>query len=203
MGTAILILASCKNNPTISVQGSPESNPLKAGKGKYALKSGIVEYKTKVMGMDATQLTFFDDYGGREATDMTMEFMGNKIHTITITKDGYYYTIDPQQKTGKKVPVSMKQGEIDFENLTDRIQQEMKIKKVGEETFLGKHCIRYSIENEALKMKGYYLVWNGIPLKTDVDLSTMKMVMDAMKVEENPNVPAEKFEISAGIVIKE
>src|SRR5665647_3513189 len=52
-------------------------------KGKYAIKSGIVEYKTQMMGMDMKQLLTFDDYGKIEMTEVIMEMTGMKTHAVT------------------------------------------------------------------------------------------------------------------------
>lgn len=194
----ILMIASCKNNPT-TPGANTSDNPVTVGKGKFALKSGIVEYKTKMMGMDATQVTYFDDYGGLETNEVTMEMAGMKMRTLTVTRDGFVYNFDPDRKTGTKTALSSKKDNFDFENVTDEFRKDFNLKNMGEEPCNGKSCIKYSIENESLGMKGYYWVWKGIPMKTDIDMGTAKMLMDAVKVQENVPVPAVKFEVPADI----
>jgi hypothetical protein len=78
--------------------------------------------------------------------------------------------------------------------------KDMNIKKIGTEVFLGKTCDKMSIDYKDIKMKGTYLVYKGIPLSMDSEIGTMKMKMDAEKLVENPNVPADKFDIPADIV---
>jgi len=155
------------------------------------------------MGMEATQTMCFDDYGAKENQDVAMEVMGFKVHTITVMKDGFSYNYDPDKKTGTKTSLTGRNDNIDFENLTEEIQKEMKIEKIGSEKFLDKNCTKFSINNEKLRMKGSYLVWKGIPLKTDVDLGGMKMLLEATKITENADVPAEKFVIPADIKFQE
>jgi hypothetical protein len=173
-------------------------------KGKYAIKSGIVEYKTQMMGMDVKQVLTFDDYGKKEVTEMLMEMMGTKMHTISITKDGFQYTYDLEKKTGTKSPYySGGSSNIDFENLSAEMTKDMNLKKLGTEQYLGKTCEKMTVDYEKMKMKGSFLVYKGVALKMDADVGTLKMNLLAEKFEENPEIPASKFEVPADVTIAE
>lgn len=197
----LLALFSCKNKTATTSAGNNEEKSAveNLSKGKYAIKSGIVEYKANVINMEQTQTITFDDYGAKQVTQAKMEMMGMKINQYTLIKDGYIYSFNKEKKTGTKHPVAAEKSDIDFQNLTEEIKEKMKIKKIGEETFLGKPCVKYSIDNEKLKMKGVYWVWNGIALKMDVDMGGMKMVLETVKIEENPNIPANTFDVPSDI----
>ena len=203
MLASILMLYSCKSKTSepAATSENPAATANATTKGKYAIKSGIVEYKTQVMGMDMKQTLTFDDYGQKEATDMEAEMMGVKIHTVTITKDGFIYTLDLEKKTGTKI--SGKSPNIDFENLSEEMVKDMNLKKEGTEDFLGKTCEKMSIDYTKMKMKGTYLVYKGVALKVDTDMGAMKMNLVAEKFEENPVIPAEKFEVPADIKVTE
>ena len=82
------------------------------------------------------------------------------------------------------------------------IAKEMNIKKVGTQSFLGKTCDKYTIDFKKQQMKGSYLVWNGIALKTEMTVMGMKTTIEATKIEENPTIPADKFEVPKGIKIQ-
>jgi hypothetical protein len=201
-------ILSCKNQSSdnTGTENNVSEVAAKAGdeapKGKYAIKSGIVVYKTQMMGMEVKQTLSFDDYGKKEVTDVMMEMMGTKIHTVSLTKDGFIYNIDMVKKTGTKSPeVSANNTNIDFQNLTEEMTKEMNLKKEGNEMFLGKNCEKMSIDYTKMKMKGTFLVYRGVALKVDTDLGTMKMKLEAEQFEENPTIPAEKFEIPADITI--
>jgi hypothetical protein len=196
----LICLISCQNKKS-QVDEETEGLLGKVGKGKYGIESGVVEYKTKMMGMDAIQKLYFTGYGEKESTVTEIEMMGMKLKSVTVTKDGMMYNYDPQQRTGSKTSMDPKSN-IDFENLTEQVMDDMKIRKVGEENLLGRQCIKYSIDNATLQMKGFYWVWKGIPLKTDVDMGGMKMVLEAVKVEENVAVPDNQFEIPEDIRIQ-
>ena len=200
------LLFSCKSktSETAATSENPAASETSTPKGKYAIKSGIVQYKTEMMGMEVMQTLTFDDYGKKEATDVEMEMMGVKIHTVNLTKDGFIYNLDMVKKTGTKSPeVNMANASIDFENLTEEMVKEMELKKLGTEEFLGKTCEKMSIDNKKMGMKGTFLVYKGVALKSETDLGSMKMNLLAEKFEENPAIPAAKFEVPADITITE
>ena len=202
----VVTAISCKNASTDKGQASTEMKmetpaPSKA-KGKYAIKSGILEYQPSVMGFEARQTTYFDNYGALEANIVSMEIMGTKSESLTLTRDNYIYTIDLVNKTGTKVYASPKSS-INFEDLTEEALMDWKLKREGKETVLGKECEKWYMDNDDLKMKGYYWTWKGVALKVDLDMSISKMQLEATKIEENANIPADRFEIPADVVIKE
>ncbi len=193
------------NNADSTKTATTENNEVKAPAGsKYQLKSGIVTMNSEVMGIKNTVTMYFDEYGKKESQISTGEFMGVKTENMNLTKDGYMYTVDLLKKTGTKMKIlSNNPQNLDFSALTEDIMKEMNLKKEGTETFLGKTCDKYSMNYEKMKMKGYYLVWQNIAVKTDMEISGMKMKLEATKIEENVSVPADKFEIPADIKIQE
>ncbi len=203
---SLLMLFSCKSKtsePAATGENQTEA-ASSTPKGKYAIKSGIVEYKTQIMGMDVKQTLTFDDYGKKDIQDVEMEMMGVKIHTATLTKDGYVYTLDMTKKTGTKKPViTMNNANIDFENLSEEMVKDMDLKKLGTEEFLGKTCEKMSINYTKMKMKGTYLVYKGVALMVDTDLGSMKMKLIGEKFVENPELPADRFDVPADVTITE
>ncbi len=205
---SIAMLSACKgkttattavaDNETATVTETPVSGVVNT-KGRYAIKSGIVEYKTEVMGMTGLQVLTFDDYGKLEMTDASMEMMGTKIRTVTIMKDGLIYTLDMEAKTGYSMRGSS--PNIDFENLSEQMVKDMNLRKIGTESYLGKNCDKMSIDYQKMNMKGDFLVFKGVPLKVNTDMGTMKMVLNATSFTENPAIPASKFEIPADFVM--
>jgi len=205
---SIVMLSACKGKTTATPADSDTESATvteTAGsgiintKGRYAIKSGIVEYKTEVMGMAGMQTLTFDDYGKLEMTDASMEMMGTKIRTVTIMKDGLIYTLDMEAKTGNII--SGNSPNIDFENLSDEMVKDMNLKKIGTESYLGKNCDKMEIDYQKLNMKGDFLVFKGVPLKINTDMGTMKMVLNATSFTENPTIPASRFEVPSDFVM--
>lgn len=204
----LIFFLSCKTKgPQTEEQTASEQKTeltTKKGKHKYEIKSGIVEYKTQTMGTDVVQTLYFDNYGAKEANEIAMEIAGIKSNTRTINKDGYMYNLDITTKTGTKTKTFAASGaDINFSELTDEMVKRMDLRKVGSEDFAGKTCDKYTIDYKDLSMKGSFLVWKGVPLKSEVDLSTIHTTMVAKNFEENADVPAEKFEVPADYNITE
>jgi outer membrane lipoprotein-sorting protein len=200
-----IVLSACNSKtskqPAPAKENAPEA-ARETTKGKYAIKSGIVEYKTQMMGMDMKQVLTFDDYGKKEVTEMLMEMMGTKMHSVTLTRDGFVYNYDLEKKTGTKNPFyGGGSSSIDFENLSEAMIKDMNLKKLGTEQYLGKTCQKMTIDYEKMKMKGSFLVYKGVALKMDADMGTMKMNLIGEKFVENPEIPANKFEVPADVVI--
>lgn len=204
-----IMLFACQGKTPKQAPSAPDAEkPAEvvkgAAKGKYAIKSGMVEYKTQMMGMDMKQLLTFDDYGKIEMTEVIMEMTGMKTHAVTLTKDGYVYAYDLVKKTGTRNPFYGGGSQsIDFENMSKEMISDMKLKKEGTEEFLGKKCDKMSIDYDKMKMKGNFLVYKGVALKMETDMGTVKMNLVADKFVENPEIPAGKFEIPADVKITE
>ncbi len=203
-----IMICSCGNS-TPKNQSDDDSSvksdaPVAAPavKGKYAVKSGIVVSKGNMMGMNAVQTLYFDDFGASEAIYTSMEMMGTTITSVSVTKEGWTYNFNPKDKTGTKSYASAGKGNLDFENLTDEVIKEYNIKKIGSETVLGKECDKYSMNSPSMNIKGEYCVWKGIALKMNVDMSSIKMIFEATSVQEDVAVQADKFVIPADIVFK-
>jgi hypothetical protein len=200
-----MALFSCKSKP--AVPDATGNNPTEAAsstsKGKYAIKSGIVEYKTQMMGMDMKQILTFDDYGKKEVTEMVADMMGVKIHTVMLTKDGFVYNYDLEKKTGTKSVSYQAGANIDFENISKEMVRDMNLKKEGTEEYLGKTCDKMSIDYTKMKMKGTFLVYKGVALKSETDMGTMKVNLVGEKFIENPEIPADKFDVPADVTISE
>jgi hypothetical protein len=203
---SLMLLFSCKSktSETASTTGDQAGVVKETPKGKYAIKSGIVEYKTQMMGMDMKQVLTFDDYGNKDVTEVMMEMMGTKIHTVTLHKDGFVYTYDMVKKTGTKSPFyQASSSDIDFENLSEEMVKDMNLKKEGTEEFLGKTCEKMSIDYTKMKMKGSFLVYKGVALLVDTYMGAIKMKLVGERFVENPVIPAEKFEVPADVTITE
>lgn len=199
------IIVSCQPSTNTDKQSpdTPEKTSAKLAKNKYGIKSGIVEYSTKAMGTEVNQTLYFDDFGAKEATEISMEMAGFKSNTLNINKGEYAYTLDMNAKTGTKHKIIPTGVEIDFNNLSEELEKKMNLEKVGKENFAGKECEKYTIDYKDMQMKGSFLVWKGIALKSDFNLSTMKTEMIAKNIQENVNIPASKFEVPADFKITE
>jgi len=160
------------------------------GAKRYGIKSGTITTEMDMMGQTITNTTYFDDYGAKEATSMNM--MGMEM--TQINKDGKMYLVNKGEKSVQEMP--NQQQSINFMNLTEEMIAKNKIKETGKETVAGKECTVYTAEISQMgqTVKATYSVWNGIPMKTNVDAGGFGITSKVVKVEEGP-VDAAKFEI--------
>ena len=71
-------------------------------------------------------------------------------------------------------------------------------KKIGNETFLGKNCEVW----ELTKLKSKVWVYKYIPLKTIMNILG-EVTIEAVKIEENASVSADKFVVPKGFKVTE
>jgi hypothetical protein len=179
-----------------------------AGHKKYEIKSGIITTET-VMSMNGMNLTskkvlYFDDYGAKECEeefktdDAGKEFLAMRI----FVKDGFHYTCSVENKGGVKTKSSGYGVASPFNMSEASTQTDSQYKVLSETTVCGKSCKGFSMVTPSGNISMYG--WNGITLKTVVDNASMdlKTSTTATKIEENVAIPAEKFEVPAGVVMQ-
>jgi len=162
---------------------------------RYGIKSGILTQKSE---MGETTICF-DNYGALEAQKMKMNFMGNEMEMTILRKDGKTYMINHTEKQVQEMPAGGGMGgaDINFLALTDAVKSANKIKEIGKETVLGKECTKYSMTQSqmGMDMAQTVWVWQGIVLKTLTDGGQFQFGNEAVKLEENVEIPASTFEI--------
>ena len=155
----------------------------------YGIKSGTIKTEMDMMGQTITNTTYFDDYGAKQATSMSM--MGMEM--TQISKDGKMYMINKGEKSVQEMPA---QQSINYLNLTDEVIAKNKIKEIGKETVAGKECTIYTAEISQMGQtaKATVSVWNGIAMKSVIDAGGFSITQKVVEVTEGP-VDAALFEI--------
>jgi hypothetical protein len=220
-------LNSCGGSSTDSKQssdstktaGETKSTSDVGGAKKYEIKSGIVYYKPIefMKGMKSQETMYFDDYGKKEAKETLAEanMMGisSKTRTVSII-DGDYsitYTIekiengkDVTEKIAKrtklteqmKTVVNMAAMFSDMKKMKD----EYDYKDEGTETVAGLTGKKFSMSMDKNKSNRITVVmYKNILLKTEM----MKIKIEVDKINENANIPADKFTVPAGYKIED
>ena len=160
------------------------------GAKRYGIKSGSYKTEMDMMGQTITNTTYFDDYGAKEAT--TMNMMGMEM--TQINRDGKMYIVNKAEKSVQEMPAQ--QSAINYLNLTDEVIAKNKVKEIGTETVSGKDCTIYTAEISQMGQtaKATVSVWNGIAMKTSIDMGGFAMTTKVVEVNEGP-VDAALFEI--------
>jgi len=160
---------------------------------------------SEIFGKAQDMVLYFDDYGLIEYSETTGEIMGFSVHNIQIRKDGYFYNIDMTKKTCKKTRIGEENTpqNMNFSNLTQSMIQDLHIEKKGTEEFIGKTCDVWAIDHQEMKMRGTYLVWKGITLKTEMEASGMIIRMKATSIDITSPLPKGIFDVPSDVKIVE
>lgn len=210
---SLVLVNSCKNE---SASLNPDATVKEIVKEMEKSKTFIIKYKTVVNYEDtknvSTSTEWIDLVNDRLAieTESEVNMMGEKRKNkdLTIIKNKETWLINLIDKTGFKAGESkiLKENQTDIIKSEDDATFRQKVeanggKIVGNETFLGKNCIVIELPDSSGKkeMKSKMWYYQGIPLK----MANAYYNMEAVEIQENVDIPAEKFEVPAGIKIKD
>jgi len=217
-----LVVTACNNNnkkeskkstadTTSSSTAQPEKDkPAFTGQGKYGLKSARVVTVTDLpngMGNSTTTL-LFDNYGNNSFSEtvskFTMQGVPAQPKKYSIQQGDIIYSWTEGKKTGTlfKIGTIADLGNINFEKLGKEMMEEMKMKKAGNENWLGKNCDVIEMNSETLG-KGKILSWKNITMLSDMTTMGMKVRAEVKELEENPVIDPAKFKLPADVVFKE
>ena len=205
--TAIAVLfVSCSGNKSKAGSNNNETADYSSMVVTYANTVDMMGVKT------TTNETIWNDLENkRKATYTTTEtiFMGQntKEETLQIEDGDWIYNINLKDKTGTKGNIKeMKEmatamagalalsGDLkDLKSLKDFVEKSGG-KMLPNETILGKECTVYEL------MGTKQWLYKGMVLKATMG---EKLFMNAVKVEEDVNIPDDKFKIPEGITITE
>ena len=157
---------------------------------RYGIKSGSYKTEMDMMGQVITNTTYFDDFGAKEATSVSM--MG--IEMTQISKDGKMYVVNKGEKSVQEMP--QQQQTINYLDLTDEVIAKNKIKETGKETVSGKECTVYTLEMNQMGQiaKATVCVWQGFTMKTTIDAGGFTISTKVTEINEGP-VDAAIFEV--------
>jgi hypothetical protein len=167
---------------------------------KYDIKSGIITYKSSMMGMEIKVTQYFKEYGDIIATVTETEMMGQKMNQTMLQKDGYSYSYSAGQKEGMKIKLDSTNGGGN-EKLDEATIVKKGGKKVGTEKVLGRECSVYEVTENNAKLKIW--IWKNMMLKMVTSQEQMEMTMEATELKETSDFPAGIFDVPADINFKE
>jgi len=171
---------------------------------RYEVKSGKMTLVSEIFGKEQDMTIYFDEYGTVEYSETLGEIMGFKVNNAQIKKEGYIYNIDLNQRTCKKTKMEENTPQnINFSKLTQELIEDLHIEKKGTEDYIGKTCDMWIIDHPQMKMKGSFLVWKGIALKTDLEVSGMIIRMKTKTIDLDTPLPDGIFDIPEDVKVIE
>jgi predicted small secreted protein len=183
-----------------SIDGTPETSQNITK--RYYIKSGHIKYKMEGTAVGSSDL-YFDNWGMTEADyeTSTMEIMGQKSETnkLLLMLGSDVYSIDFTKNVGSKSAnpmLSMITEDQDLVELGKNMLKQMGGQQTGKEELLGYEC-------EVWEMQGAKVwIYNGITLKSEVDMMGMKMIKEPIEIKFDIDIPDEKLTVPEGIEFK-
>ena len=194
--TLYLVLAVIVTTLTVTAQ-----SPFK----KYDIKSGVVTYD-QVMKMGSFEMkkkviVYFDDYGMKECRET---YEDNKLQETYFSDGKDIYAMKASKKTAFKQGSASRGTELRVEWSefgTEQDRRSGKYKKLPSKTIAGKSCemIQYDDGKGSVSVYGG---WSKILLYMDLKTKGVVTTQQAVKIEENAKVPAEKFAVPSGYAVE-
>lgn len=189
--------------------------------GMYEFKSMYIEYEVQVSGSmvnsNATESIWYGDFGNlsythTKETSKVSVFGQNseeEKETISVLKGDWVFSADMKAKTGTKQNIKevKEMGMMMGMAMTPNFAQPGKSEKqilmdfvkdnggnwIGDDDYLGKKCWVFEL------MGTKQWMYKRVVLKVEGDMMGSKYVKKAIKIDENLNIPANKFEPPKGI----
>lgn len=175
---------------------------------RYAIKSGIIEYKLSG-SQTGTKILYFDNWGLKQAeytkSEISVAGFSKKTNLLNLIDGDYSYTIDLDKNTGTKIknPILKELQVLEDQQSFSEFGEQLLLKsgavKTGEEKFLSRDCDVYEIKAAGTKL----WVWNWITLKSESKLGGVTINSTATSLTENSQIPTDKFSLPENVVITE
>ena len=217
VGTTLLLSVGCQKRASDSSNKSPSTNDSKttsdttsAYPKRYLVESGIVEYEMSGM-QHGTETIYFDRWGWREAkytnSEMSVGGISRKENRFTIMDGEWIYNVDLEHRTATKTKNPMlaqfieaaKKRDKSLTELGEEMTRNMGGEKAGADTVAGQPCDVWV--NKKLGSKS--CVWNGVTLRTEVNMGGMLMTSTATRFQANATIPADKITIPGDVKVTE
>lgn len=181
------------------------SDNLETGVRKYDLRSGVVRYTNSILKRE--QIFYFDDYGRKEALYDVIPNgdAGSVPYYAIIQADGKRKIFDMQKHTGSVSNMTREPGAIlgtipDVWNTVPIIKKAREADDLPPREILGKPTEGYQFQ--ATGNAGSYKVWlwKRIPLYAEIRLDEEPLLLEAVSIEPDIPIPADKFSAPDNII---
>ncbi|MEJ2633966.1 MAG: hypothetical protein P8184_01585 [Calditrichia bacterium] len=170
---------------------------------KYDVKSGIIKFEVKDMSGTRQEIVYFDDYGTKERIETykpdgnlreTRFTDGQKMYVINeYTPPNTAYIMTEHATNGTEM-------RFDKEGFQPEQKEKYKYQDKPDMTVAGKNCSAYYMETDY--GKAIFAGWSHITLYHSQETPYGNILKQAVSLEENAGIPADKFAVPAGYEVK-
>ncbi|MDO5571937.1 MAG: hypothetical protein Q4F97_10840 [Bacteroidales bacterium] len=176
---------------------------VSAQKNWYEIKSGKIYSTVNAGGIILQQEETFDDWGNKVAIESTMGKDTFEIKTRTVYGDKIMTMIKLEKKEAVQYP--RVKPRINWNELTDEVQQKYKIRYMGRVELKGYKCdlYKYTIEDNGREEEATNWVYKGIPIQYHTFNNGYELKQEFLKIDENPIIDKNIFIIPKDITLKQ
>lgn len=163
----------------------------------FKIEAAYIKFVNHAAGQELIREWYFDNFGERQVEENYLIIMGQKSGDKSVVLDGYKYQWSFDATEGSKRRFS--QSVTDYEKVSKREIERYGIVNHGYEEYLGKNCLKVSVEKPA---KATIWVWKGITLKTEGTFGGQKVTMEAVEINLDP-IDEAIFQLPANVSFPE
>ncbi len=161
----------------------------------FQIPHAYIKYNSS---MGVVREMWFTDYGKLQYEEAWRIIDGKRMGSQSWVIDGYKYDMQMGSQQMVKTPYKPEPA-TEYEKLTREQREQYQIKKIGDETMLGKYC---SVVEFQKPMPTTVWLYKGIPLKSHGNTGREEIIIEAEVFNESP-VDANMFVIPEGLTIIE
>lgn len=177
---------------------------------RYKVKDGKITYIYKGV-QRGTEEVYFKDFGMTEIkfteTQRDNPFQGKveQIRLITLMRDSLIYVIDRNTNNGRAIDNSLlyetaqQSATLDLDEVAVQMFKEKNGSIVGTDTIAGKLSTHWNVKDANL----HEWRWNGIMMKTIIQIPRNVVHIEAISVDTVTSVPEDIFKIPNNAVLGE
>lgn len=145
---------------------------------------------------------YIDNLNNKELV-IAKSTIGDTIKKQTVLKiDSVQYMMsDTIQCIRAKRKKNFSLDNLDFSLLNEETKNSYGITNYGDVIWMGRHCIKYTMNSDTRKLKGEIIVWENIPLKIVIENNGQTEITETYKIETNVTLSVNIFNIPSGIEI--
>ena len=213
LAVSLMVFSACgkKDETTAIIPEEKETvtkEPEATGPKHYTIESAIITYEFDGM-QTGTSTFYFDNYGARSASyeNLSTSYSGIQTGTnnnLMILDAGWVYNIDLNTNKGIKFQNFLPDDIGDEEFTENVLARELgsfgagaKIEKLGTDEILGRTCEIMEVK----KFGSKFCIWNNLILEMDMDLYGVKQHRVVTDIQENADIPEEKFMVPEGATV--
>jgi len=165
-------------------------------------KSGVIEMKMSMMGMEPTMTTYFDDYGAKTSVIVRMEVMGQTVVQHSISTGNVTVQWDDQTMQGTRTTGrSGNQAALtEYMQMDAARRKRLNYTELEQKEVLGKVASGFSVDTGGVTIKIWH--WRNIPVYMEAETQGQTAFFEATRIDVPSTVDPSVFVVPKDVAIE-